>query len=287
LRRPAFLAKLGNEFLNLRRFVAIDGLFPLPSALAVFGNGTEARVAIPYSKLKKFPARRVVSIYAAAAKLSTRVGDVPPSRREFATLASVPLPKTAKAEGKEKESINRYEPAQIQKLVAELREKAGRRKANPRDIEKIARELIVALEPQVTLALAGPVYAYFLRSTDLVVSEDPLTAAQASLSGFLVRKHAMPSYFPNHALIKQSEGAGSYFLEALLNLVWPPVQPLRWAGKTEGTPAVRPSPQKSRPFAEPSGRAWTNLINASSFCASKLHANGLLSRRVVPLSFAR
>jgi len=42
-----------------------------------------------------------------------------------------------------------------------------------------------------------------------------------------------------------------------------------------------------RPFAEPSGRAWTNLINASSFCASKLHANGLLSRRVVPLSFAR
>ncbi len=188
----------------------------LKSCLLAVPPGSSSRRAIDFQTVleaQKVPSLDALfSIYAAAAKLSNGgVGDVATIEKGIATFASVPLPKTAKAEGKEKESINRYEPAQIQKLVAELREKAGRRKANPRDIEKIARELIVALEPQVTLALAGPVYAYFLRSTDLVVSEDPL----------LLRKHRYLDFGPQarHAELlfqsrfdQQSEGAGSYFL---------------------------------------------------------------------------
>ena len=188
----------------------------LKSCLLAVPPGSSSRRAIDFQTVleaQKVPSLDALfSIYAAAAKLSNGgVGDVATIEKGIATFASVPLPKTAKAEGREKESINRYEPAQIQKLVAELREKAGRRKANPRDIEKIARELIVALEPQVTLALAGPVYAYFLRSTDLVVSEDPL----------LLRKHRYLDFGPQarHAELlsqsrfdQQSEGAGSHFL---------------------------------------------------------------------------
>ena len=152
------------------------------------------------------------SVYAAALKLSHGgVGDVASIEKGAATFALVPLPKSAKAEGKEKDAILRYEPAQIQKLVAELREKTGRRKANPRDIENIARELIAALEPQVTLALAGPVYASFLRYKDLMVSEDPL----------LLRKHRYLDFGPQAGKAdllaqsrfnQQSEGAGSYFM---------------------------------------------------------------------------
>ena len=188
----------------------------LKSCLLSVPTGSSSRRAADFQTVleaQKVPSLDALfSIYAATAKLSNGgVGDVASIEKGIATFASVPLPKTAKAEGKEKESINRYEPAQIQKLVAELREKAGRRKANPRDIEKIARELIAAVEPQVTLALAGPVYAYFLRSTDLIVSEDPL----------LLRKHRYLDFGPQarHAELlsqsrfdQQSEGAGSYFL---------------------------------------------------------------------------
>jgi hypothetical protein len=187
----------------------------LKSCLLSVPAGSTSRRATDFQSVleaQKVPGLDALfSVYAAAAKLANGgVGDVAGIEKGTATLALVPLPKSAKAEGKEKESIIRYEPAQIQKLVAELREKAGRRKANPHDIEKIARDLIAALEPQVTLALAGPVYAYFLRSTDLVVSEDPL----------LLRKHHYVDLGPqaHHAdllqsrFTQQSEGAGSYFM---------------------------------------------------------------------------
>jgi hypothetical protein len=188
----------------------------LKFCLLAVPTGSTSRRAADFQALleaQKVPSLDALfSVYAAAAKLSNGgVGDVAGIETGITTFASVPLPKSARAESKEKESINRYEPAQIQKLAAELREKAARRKANPRDVEKIARELIAALEPQVTLALAGPVYAYFLRSTDLIVSEDPL----------LLRKHRYLDFGPQarHADLlsqsrfnQQSEGAGSYFL---------------------------------------------------------------------------
>jgi hypothetical protein len=188
----------------------------LKSCLLAVPTGSSSKRAVDFQAVleaQKVPGLdALLSVYAAAARLSNGgVGDIAGIEKGTATFASVALPKSAKVEGKEKESINRYEPAQIQKLVAELREKAGRRKANPHDVEKIARDLIAALEPQVTLALAGPVYAYFLRSTDLIVSEDPL----------LLRKHhyldfASPTRHEEllcqSRFEQQSQGAGSYFL---------------------------------------------------------------------------
>jgi len=126
-------------------------------------------------------------------------------------LPVVDLPKGTKVDGKGKESITRYEPASAQKVAAELAQKASQKKLNTKDIDKISRELLADLQPQVTLALAGQVYAYFLRPSDLVVSEDPL----------LLRKHHYFD-FDSDAGRKQlliesgfspsSEGAGSYFL---------------------------------------------------------------------------
>ena len=123
----------------------------------------------------------------------------------------VELPKSSKVIGKEKDSIVRYEPLPVQKMAGEMAAKFGKKKPNPKDIEKASLELLAELQPQVTLALAGKVYAYFLRSSDLVVSEDPL----------LLRKH---HYFvfdsevdrkqllPESGFNMSSEGVGSYFV---------------------------------------------------------------------------
>jgi len=127
-------------------------------------------------------------------------------------LPVVELPKATKILGKEKEkeSILRYDPAPLHKVVSQLAQKAARNKANSKDIEKLCEELIAELQPQVSLALVGPVYAYFLRPADLVVSEDAL----------LLRKHHYFSFdspsehkqlLPESTFSADSQGAGSYF----------------------------------------------------------------------------
>lgn len=136
-------------------------------------------------------------------------GDATVIQKNVASLPSVELPKTEALTSKERESLIRYNPAKARKLAEDLRVKASKGNVNPKDIQKVTRELMTSLEPQVTAALAGPVYAYFLRPNDLIVREDPL----------LLRKHR---YFDfeqggRHELIldsnfnKESSGVGSYF----------------------------------------------------------------------------
>ncbi len=67
------------------------------------------------------------------------------------------------------------------------------------------------LQPQVTLALAGQVYAYFLRPSDLVVSEDPLLLRKHHYFNFdweMGRKQLLTGSSFN----QNSKNAGSYFL---------------------------------------------------------------------------
>ncbi len=73
---------------------------------------------------------------------------------------------------------------------------------------KLAGELLKAVEPQITLALAAPVYAYFFRSADLVIAEDPL----------LLRKHRFFNFVSPgtqqlveaSTFVPDSEGLGSH-----------------------------------------------------------------------------
>jgi len=125
-------------------------------------------------------------------------------------LPLVELPKNTKVGGKEKENIIRYDPAPIHKIVAQLEQKAAKKKQNAKEIEKLSEELLAALEPQISLALAGQVYAYFLRPADLVISEDPL----------LLRKHHYLNFSseggrkepaPESSFEQASEGIGSNF----------------------------------------------------------------------------
>ncbi|HEV2731499.1 MAG TPA: hypothetical protein VGV15_15820, partial [Terriglobales bacterium] len=156
----------------------------------------------------------LLAIYDAAAKVSTRQSasdSLPAIQKWIDGLPTVDLPKEIKVSGKEKSAILRYDPAPARKIVAQLREKAAKRKPNPKDLEKLARQLRSELQPQVTAALAGPLYAYFLRSSDLVVANDPLLLRKHhyfdfSFEGFERRKIVPSDFKP------KSEAAGSYFL---------------------------------------------------------------------------
>lgn len=127
------------------------------------------------------------------------------------TLPAVDLPKGTRTDSKDKESIIRYEPAPAQKVVVELTQKLSKKKNNPKDIEKISQELLGELQPQVALALAGQVYSYFLRPSDLVVSEDPLLLRKHHYFGF-DSDNGRKQLFTESNFHSTSEGAGSYFL---------------------------------------------------------------------------
>jgi tetratricopeptide (TPR) repeat protein len=127
------------------------------------------------------------------------------------TLAPVELPKAEKIPGEEKNSILRYDSAPARKIVAQLKEKTSKRKVNPKDLQKLAHELEGELQGQVTAALSGPLYAYFLRSTDAIVINDPL----------LLRKHHYFQFNTPSAKHEEvissdfavsSETIGSYFI---------------------------------------------------------------------------
>lgn len=126
-------------------------------------------------------------------------------------LPSVEIPKDAKITGEEKNGILRYDPASARKVVAQIREKTGKKKINPKDVQKLALELQGELQAQVTAALAGPIYGYFMRSSDAIVINDPL----------LLRKHhyfEFSSQLLQHRKLEESdftvnsEASGSYFI---------------------------------------------------------------------------
>src|SRR6202521_3374445 len=163
--------------------------------------------------LQKVPSLdRIFAIYDGLARIKANSGaELDAIKKSTEGLPLVELPKGTKVESKEKENIVRYEPVLAQKMVAELAQKFSKKKPNTKDIEKISQELLGALQPQITLALAGQVYAYFLRSSGLLVSEDPLLLRKHHYFNFdseIGRKQLLtPSSFN-----QSSQGIGSYFV---------------------------------------------------------------------------
>jgi len=163
--------------------------------------------------LQKVPSLdSILAIYEGLAKVKAKSAtELDAIKRNIESLPLVELPKGTKVESKEKESIVRYEPAPIEKVLAELTQKLSKKKLNPKDIEKLSRELLGELQPQVTLALAGKVYAYFLRSSDLVLSEDPLLLRKHHYFDF-ASETGRKQLVPESSFNQNSQGIGSYFV---------------------------------------------------------------------------
>ena len=164
----------------------------------------------------------LLEIYDAANDLfaaKTPLGSVQAIQKDVDSLPMVELPKGTKISGEEKNAILRYDPASARKVVVQMKEKTSKRKINPKDLQKLARELQAELQPQVVAALVGPIYAYFLRSSDVIVMNDPL----------LLRKHHYFE-FSVHELQHQkilvsefsatSESAGSYFIGGFVQFAY-------------------------------------------------------------------
>ena len=155
----------------------------------------------------------VLQVYEASVNLASAkpsFNSVDLIQKGLGGLPTVEIPKEAKVKSDERSAILRYDPASARKVAVQLKEKTTKKKVNPKDLQKLVRDLQGELQGQVTAALAGPIYAYFLRSSDAIVMNDPL----------LLRKHRyfdfdVPS---EHQRILESDfsatsdAAGSYFV---------------------------------------------------------------------------
>jgi len=164
---------------------------------------------------QKAPSIDAVRSIAAAAKAAlTPAGAAHPAviAPDKAALPAVPLPTGVKVGSKEKEVVLLYDPARAQKLIEEWNQLAARSQHDAKtaqSAQKLAGELLKEIEPQITLALAAPVYAYFFRSTDRVVSEDPLLLRKHRYINFVLDgdQHNLVS---ESAFMATSDGLGSY-----------------------------------------------------------------------------
>ncbi|MGD0200948.1 MAG: hypothetical protein ABSD27_09400 [Bryobacteraceae bacterium] len=102
-----------------------------------------------------------------------------------AKLPAVDVEKGAKLEGKEREHIRHSLPDKVLKAIAEAHKKVAKsKKIKPQDIQTLSSEVLAELEPQMRLALAGILYAYYFRPSDLLLADDPL----------LLRRHRIADY---------------------------------------------------------------------------------------------
>jgi Flp pilus assembly protein TadD len=125
------------------------------------------------------------------------------------SLSTIDIPAKIKIAGKEKDELLRYNPAALQKVVVQLIQRSSTAKKAGADRDRLRRELVRQLESQVALALSGVVYAYFLRPSDLLVSEDSLLLRKHRYLDFGDRTHTSGN--PESEFHPSSEGTGSYF----------------------------------------------------------------------------
>jgi tetratricopeptide (TPR) repeat protein len=131
--------------------------------------------------------------------------------RRVAALPSVEITKADKFEGRSKQLIERFSLVKLSASVNALREKTLKRKANPKDVEKAAREILSEMGPQVSLALTGVIYAAYLRPDDSLVANDPLLLRKHQAFDVHTSTFLKPVFAPSDLVTGNSAG-GSYFV---------------------------------------------------------------------------
>jgi hypothetical protein len=126
-----------------------------------------------------------------------------------AALPYVEVPKQSGVKGDERARVQGFQPSRLQAIVKQLREKTGKKKVNPKDLEKLSLNYLEEIDAPVRWALESVVYAYFLSADDLLVSEDPLLLRKHR---FIVSTAGLPTPVWQRAELEQSSSLdGSYF----------------------------------------------------------------------------
>ena len=109
-----------------------------------------------------------------------------------------------------RERIYFAKPEEVHERVAKLRKEAAKKK--PKDLPKLAAELLGELNPYLKNSLVGWIYSYYFSPQDLVMAQDP----------FFIRRHELfqdgthnKVYWPQTARRSYDQEAGS-FLEGVL-----------------------------------------------------------------------
>ena len=130
--------------------------------------------------------------------------------RDAQAMPEVEVPKTVKFQGRAKQSIQRASPMKLRQVAMEIQQAAQKKKVNPKDLEKLARDLLQEMAPQVRLALAGIVYAAYLDPADILVENDPLLVRKHQAFELSQTSGAKPR-FPPSELEEANAGEGSFF----------------------------------------------------------------------------
>ena len=112
-------------------------------------------------------------------------------------LLTVEIPKSLKLEDEERASLEKLQIRGLQETINRLRRALAKRKVKKKTLQRLASKLTDELNPHVTVALTGVVYAYFLSPNDLLVSEDPLLLRRHR---FVFRKLRGTQLFPSSRL---------------------------------------------------------------------------------------
>jgi Flp pilus assembly protein TadD len=182
------------------------------------GNSACARRKKAFAQvltLQKAPSLDALfTIWSDLAKISSNPALVEDLQRQISSLVVLPTPKTWRLEVARKKYLESFETAQALSVLAKIREKEGKRKINPADIEKLTGDLIADLEPWVQLAMVSRIYARYLDPTDLLVSEDPLLVRKHEFTELGMRMEHLAWFRPS-ALNVTSAGEGSFFIGGL------------------------------------------------------------------------
>jgi hypothetical protein len=122
------------------------------------------------------PLSALYAMYDACRNLAAGRGDAAEQieilEKNGSKLLAVGVPDSFKAGGLEKKNLTIFRPEEVAATIRDL--DLSLRQGATKKGSELTRDLMALINPQVTVALAGIVYAYYLRSYDLLVSEDPL-----------------------------------------------------------------------------------------------------------------
>ncbi|MCS7043254.1 MAG: hypothetical protein NZR01_10730 [Bryobacteraceae bacterium] len=123
------------------------------------------------------PLDAVLEALDAAGRAGTDAGAAQASaaalERVAAQLEVLPMPKTMKPPAALKELLSLWRTRELAEIARELRQKAARKKPNPKDLQKLGADARRELAPWLELSLRGLTAGFYLRPSDLPVSEDP------------------------------------------------------------------------------------------------------------------
>lgn len=121
-------------------------------------------------------------------------------------LEVLPLPKTMKPPSKLKEVLEVWQTEKLPDLSRQLRQRAAKKKPNPKDLQRLSVEGRRALAPWLELSLRGIVAGIYFRPSDLPVSEDPWLLRKFWYAGV---SEAQQQAFPVPEFRVDSAGPGS------------------------------------------------------------------------------